>query len=138
MPLEYTLRYAAPEVVQAACAGVTHAPASAAADMYAIGLIAWELLTSETVFAPNMDERDVEQKLCGEQPLPWEEAATADRLTPRLRVLQRSVLQCLSRDPEERPTSRELLGAWNGMFESLTGTTRSNFEAQQEGRHDIV
>jgi serine/threonine protein kinase len=103
---------------------------SAEADVWGIGIIAWELLTSERVFPPGLEAAAVIETLLGDRQLPWEAAV---RLVPRLRVLRRSVLMCLSRKPRERPTSRELLGAWNGVFESLTGTTRDAFAGSPGG-----
>ena len=130
--LEYSLHYAAPEVIAAEARGAQRMRVSAAADMWAIGAIAFELLTGERVFAPASSPDAIRAVLLGQRALPWEDDVTAERLAPRLRVLRRSVLQCLSRDPEERPTSRELLGAWNGMFESLTGTTRDAFGKERD------
>jgi serine/threonine protein kinase len=126
-PLKYSLHYAAPELVCAARAGSSSGTVSAEADVWGIGIIAWELLTSERVFPPGIEAAAVTETFLGDRQLPWEAPDAAARLVPRLRVLRRSVLMCLSRKPRERPTSRELLGSWNGMFESLTGTTRDAF-----------
>jgi serine/threonine protein kinase len=117
----YSLQYTAPEIMLALQQGAT------AADMWSMGVIAWELLTGEHVCLPGASFEIIANVLTGVTKLPWECEESAERLAPRLRVLRRSVLQCLSRDPSDRPTSRELLGAWNGMFESLTGTTRGQF-----------
>ena len=113
----------------AAEAGQDRATVCAAPDLWALGCIAWELLTGERVFAPGAEPSHIVDTLTGKQALPWErEAEHHDGQLPKLRVLRRSVLACLQRDPAARPTSRELLGAWNGLFESMTGTTRDTFE----------
>jgi serine/threonine protein kinase len=123
----YCLHYAAPELVRAARTGSASMTVSPDVDVWGLGVIAWELLTGERVFQPGMDADAVASVLAGEGQLPWEAPEEAARALPRLRVLRRSVLKCLSREPAERPTSRDLRGAWNGMFESPTGTTRDAF-----------
>ena len=129
MPVEFDLPYAAPELVQAARGGTSHMAASTATDMFGVGVIAWELLTHEPVFGPHASVDLMESTLAGVHALPWE-APLSNHLTAKLHGLRRSVLKCLSRAPAERPSSRELLGAWNGLFEAHTGTTRGEFSRQ--------
>ena len=125
--MAFSLLYAAPEVIAAAERGETRTVACPAADMWALGVIAFELLTSSRAFPPSAGGvQRIRDQLCGRAPLPWE-ASESGVLLSQLRVLKRSVLQCLSRDPTERPSSRELLGAWNGLFEGTTGKTTANY-----------
>lgn len=121
------VRYAAPEVVAEMGREPQAAPVLAAPDVWAVGCIAWELLTGAPVFAPGTSVQDVQAAFSAPESLPWQRRDTRETHVPRLRILQRSVLACLQLDPAARPASRELLGAWNGMFESLTGTTRDAF-----------
>lgn len=132
-PLVFTLHYAPPELLQAAEAGATAVRVETAPDLWGVGIIAWELLTGERVFEPGMDEGEIADVLAGRGKLPWERPEAAATLVPKLRNLKRSVLKCLARDPAERPSSRELLGSWNGLFESLTGTTRDAFVPHGSG-----
>jgi serine/threonine protein kinase len=125
--LEYSVHYAAPEVIRAAADGWETMVASGALDMWSLGVIAVELLTCSRIFPPPMTEDDVRAQLLGEKPLPWEDPELKKDLLPKLKVLKRSVLKCLERDPGHRPASQELLGAWHGLFESMTGTTTAAY-----------
>jgi hypothetical protein len=126
-PLAYSVHYAAPEVIQADALGQQTMLVSGALDMWSLGVVAVELLTGGRIFAPPLTEDDARAQLLGTKPLPWEDPVLQEDLLPKLKVLKRSVLQCLERDPAKRPTSRELLGAGHGLFESVTGTTTSEY-----------
>jgi serine/threonine protein kinase len=94
-----------------------------AVDMWALGVVAFELLTRTRAFTPLIETHaQVRDKLLGATPLPWEDPATAPELLPSLRALKRSVLACLARDPTSRPSSREVLGSWNGLLEAETAS----------------
>ena len=108
----------APEDVQTDAQGLRHAKAATTADMWGVGVLAWELLTQQRLFSNETEQRDIVATPLGSAPLPWEQKEQAALLLPRLHALRRSVLRCLSRDPAERPASRELLGHWNGLFEA--------------------
>lgn len=118
-PLSFTLTYAAPEVIAAYEAGNVVHVVQGAADVWALGVIAFELLTKERAFGMHASAAEMLQRVASSAPLPWEEGAPsqAARLA-QLRVLRRSVLQCLVRDPGERPTSEALLQSWSHMFDA--------------------
>lgn len=121
------MHYAAPEVILADEAGAPLMIVDASIDMWALGVIAVELLTGRRVFAPPTNESEARDQLAGRAPLPWEDTRKQGAIHSALKVLKRSVLKCLERDPAKRPTSRELLGSWNGLFESLTGETTATY-----------
>ncbi|KAK9817191.1 hypothetical protein WJX72_010853 [[Myrmecia] bisecta] len=126
-PLSYTLRTAAPEVVAADAMGMlawtrmvphraadtlgpTYFVVDPASDVWAIGVVAWELFTGRQLFADNFSDEDVMAMLLGLKALPFE----AD---PSLWVLFRDsqaanlVKGLLQRQPEDRLLIRELLSA---------------------------
>lgn len=129
--LMFSLKYAAPEVVQALQAGNKTVIADAAVDIWAIGVIAFELLTGKRAFpssAMNPTETDamVQAALSGHSPLPWEgEGEVVEERLEKLRGLRRSVLRCLDRDPAQRPSAEALLRSWDHTFDNIQtrGTT---------------
>eukprot|EP00892_Ulva_mutabilis_P003554 jgi/Ulvmu1/1570/UM110_0033.1 len=107
--LTFTPSYAPPEVAMAAERGDRTIVADAAADMWALGLMAFELLTGGPVFPPMSSTREaIWAQLCGRELLPWEEgvAQQAEKLA-QLRGLRRAILQCLQRKPEDRPSATQ-------------------------------
>lgn len=71
-----SLEYAAPEIIAGIKPGVaTCASATAAADMWALGMVAFELLTNEPLFAPGTAPKTIRAALAGRKPLPWEDGA---------------------------------------------------------------
>lgn len=123
--MSYSLAYAPPEVLRAVESGAHSIVADAATDMWALGVIAFELLCSTHAFPYGTKRETICDQISGRALLPWElpEVVVAQR--PLLRGLRRTVLLCLSRDPARRPSAARLLAAWNAMFDSFTtvGTT---------------
>jgi serine/threonine protein kinase len=133
--LAYSLHYAAPEVIWASKMSQEVILACAALDIWSLGVVAFELLTGQRIFAPSESEQSIRDRLMGRAPLPWEDDLKSAALLSKLKALKRSVLKCLSREPRERPTSQELLGAWNGMFEAITGKTTATYIPKEPDSH---
>jgi serine/threonine protein kinase len=93
---------------------------SEAADMWALGVIAFELLTGQRTFPFGTTKHQVFDQISGRSPLPWEDPAGYTQRAAALRGLRRSVMLCLSRDPAQRPSAERLLVAWNHMFDSFS------------------
>lgn len=53
-------------------AGPTNHVVQAASDMWAVGVVAWELLTGSRLFGDNFTDEDVVMVLLGFKPLPFE------------------------------------------------------------------
>ena len=124
--LSLSLKYAAPEVVRAYEAGHKTISVDAAVDIWAVGVIAFELLTQDRAFpSHNMSLRDSDQvaqeAIAGRAPLPWEgsSAATKQRLI-KLRGLRRTVRRCLERNPARRPTAAALLQSLDHTFDNMS------------------
>ena len=117
-PLALSVKYAAPEAVRAWRAGERSIVSDAAADMWALGVVAYELLLGRPAFPRGTPLEAVRAQICGAAPLPWESAQGRKRHIPELRFLRRSVMSLLERDPLKRPTSQQLLQSWNNLFDS--------------------
>jgi serine/threonine protein kinase len=83
-----------------------------AADIWALGMVAYELLTRTRAFPSGMDQDEICDQITGKAPLPWENEATKRDKLAKLKQLKPSVLRCLSRDPLDRPTAEQLHAAW--------------------------
>ena len=117
VPLCCTLSYAAPETVLAIIAGERTVVANPAVDAWAMGVMAWELLTRTKVFEPG-SRALVEQTMQGQAQLPWERAEAAEH-NVRMRQLgfmREGVLALLARDPRDRIHMAAVLRLWRGRL----------------------
>ena len=118
-PLSFSPLYAAAETMADVHAGARTAAADAAADIWALGVMALELTTYEPAFPLLATRATIGAMLRGEQPLPWEVGGGARDRLAALRRLRPTVERCLSRDPAARPAAAELVAAWDdGMFDA--------------------
>lgn len=121
--LTYSLKYSPPEVAVAIEAGSKSIQVDSAIDIWAVGVIAFELLTGERVFNhvgvdPASARLEILAALAGRHQLPWERADAAQRLS-KLRGLRRTVMRCLSRHPSQRPSARALVQSWEKTFDNM-------------------
>jgi serine/threonine protein kinase len=139
-----SLAYSAPEVM--ASIGNSSPPSatsSVAADMWALGVVAFELLTNERAFPPATPPHAIHAALCGQAPLPWEDGAEGvEARRERLRGLRRLVMPCLARNPEQRPAAKAVLKSWHSLFDDMKtrgtfgsdGTTQGDSTRGEEAR----
>lgn len=70
--LNFALNYAAPEIVLAQEAGSRTLAVDPAADIWALGVTAYELLSGGRTFAPGTSTTEIRNMISGRLPLPWE------------------------------------------------------------------
>ena len=128
VPARCTPAYAAPEVLRAADVAVV---ATAAADVWALGVIAYEALTHARAFPPGRRSAEVFAAAAGRRPYPWELAeGNLPRMWRRSRL--RNIAEaCLAREAARRPTAQCVVDAMQLMgsaaaFEGDTGDDSSS------------
>jgi serine/threonine protein kinase len=86
--------------------------ANPAADVWALGIVAYELLSNSRVFPVHVPPETIRAQIMGAQKLPWEAEV------PRaLRTAKHSILQCLLRDPDSRPTAAQVAASWRNLLD---------------------
>jgi serine/threonine protein kinase len=118
--LSFTPSYAAPEVIAAYEAGARTLVASSAADVWSLGLVAFEMLTGEPAF-PEMSLEEIVDHLAGRAALPWE-GPRRPELLRKLRAFKSNVMDCLQRDPARRPQMSSVVRGWEHIFRGATVT----------------
>jgi eukaryotic-like serine/threonine-protein kinase len=108
----YSLNFAAPELIIAKEAGMQSVPVSTAADIWSLGLVAYEALMGRRTFSPGTRDSEIQNMLAGRLPLPWDESDPT-----QLRTLKHSVLECLSRRPDHRPSAENVHEAWSNLLD---------------------
>lgn len=109
-PLSTPTRWTPPEIQKARDRKEETMEASTAADIWAFGVMGYEILTEKAAFAPGLPRGTIRRMLIGRAPLPWEDHANSNELTDDIEdnELKGIVLSCLARKPEIRPTAEAL------------------------------
>jgi serine/threonine protein kinase len=118
-PLAFSIAYAAPEVIEAYEQNDRLIVADPAIDIWALGVIAFELLTNVPSFAPGTNKQTALDIIAGRGQFPWEKPGNQELLS-RLRRLKGTILSCLDRNASKRPTAASLVKSWNCFFDSNT------------------
>jgi len=85
------------------------------ADLYALGCVAYYLLTGEQVFTGDTVLKVITQHL---QAVPVPPSQRTELPIPA--ALERLVMACLAKQPEERPQSARQLAQWLDTVEGMT------------------
>ena len=92
--------------------------AAASMDVWAFGVVAYELLLGRRAFPFAADARVVRDAILGRKDAPWELRRLSEG-SQRLRRVQGVVESCLSRDPERRPPAAAVANAMRTMQEEF-------------------
>jgi serine/threonine protein kinase len=123
-PMFFTLAYAAPELIAAFEAGQESHITEPAVDVWALGVIAFEMLTGESMFEPFAGQDAALSAIAGRTHMPWE-GPRRNELLAKLCALQPHVQECLQRDPLKRPTIDKVVEAWEDLFQSSSADSWS-------------
>lgn len=148
-----SLAYAAPEVVNAYSRSEATVRASEAIDIWALGVMAFELLTKTVVFPAFTPKEHVLRVAAGKGPngasspvralpggpaeaaagggdgaemlYPWEgSSASAAAARACLGRLESSIMQCLARQPGARPSAAKVLQEWDAWLNESHGLSK--------------
>eukprot|EP00892_Ulva_mutabilis_P002163 jgi/Ulvmu1/11948/UM082_0027.1 len=121
VPPDYTLDYVPPEVLAAAEARDPTIAAEPSQDAWALGVVAFELLTNKKAFASATDgAAAVKAQLLGEAPLPWEGDRLCAETRQQLGIFCHAVLGLLQRDPAKRDAMQDFCNTCNDVVMSHT------------------
>ena len=92
-------------------------------DVWAIGVLAFEMMSGKPLFPPGSTPAQVKQILLGQLPFPHEEDPDVWRKVGKLKEL---VQRMLSRDASQRPSAAEVSAKVDAMAD-MTGATLMAF-----------
>lgn len=130
----YTLRYAAPEVVQGDQTSKEPPFATIAADVWALGVIAYEVLCGQRLFNKDMNQAEVVSMMLGYTPLPFEANPALFQSMNAPPNAQNMLRQMLQRNPTARPALKDVLS--NSLFAAVSQAQQLQTERAQSA-HQI-
>lgn len=118
VPLEVSTRWTSPEFQQARDRKAETVAADTSTDIWAFGIMGYELLTGKPAFPPGLPRGTIRRMLLGKAPLPWEDHANSSELTEQLEdnEMKGIVLSCLARKPSIRPHSAALAATFSKIM----------------------
>jgi serine/threonine protein kinase len=111
-PLAGSLNYTAPELLIAHQDGLRSLPTTAEADIWSLGVVAYEVISGRRSFSAGTPDLEIHDMLAGRLPLPWDESDPT-----QLRTAKHSVLECLSRNPHQRPSAENVHLVWSNLLD---------------------
>ncbi|KAK3268131.1 hypothetical protein CYMTET_23350, partial [Cymbomonas tetramitiformis] len=128
-PVEYTLRYAAPEVIRAALEGHEVAAREPAADLWSAGVMMFELYTGRRLFGEEVADEEVVKQLYGTAELAVKGLAMCEVGAARLICDKLLVKEASERWPAEKVLS-------SSFFKRMDDTTKMS-SASRELAKDV-
>jgi len=125
----FTLRFAPPELAHA-CAASREATivAHRSADIWAVGVMAYEMVSGELLFPLGAAADDIRAILANERPFPHEDNPAVWSKLGRLRKVVQAML---SRDPAQRPSIADISRKLDQMA-MATGATTACYRGRAE------
>ncbi|KAK3247367.1 hypothetical protein CYMTET_43139 [Cymbomonas tetramitiformis] len=115
--VEYTLRYAAPEVVRTALDGDEMAVREVSADLWSAGVMMYELYTGRRLFGEEAADEEVVAQLCGTEELALKGLAGCE--AGAVRLIRDKLLV---KEPSERWPAEKVLSS--SFFKRMEDTTK--------------
>ena len=126
--LTFSMAYSPPETLHAVRAGEHTITSDPSADIWAIGVITYELVLGRPAFPARAWSREqLTQAARGQLAYPWEEPDQPGRFRhmPEARALSGALRACLNRRAARRPTAAALGRRFNHLFDDHGATSES-------------
>eukprot|EP00878_Enallax_costatus_P005144 GHUV01005407.1.p1 GENE.GHUV01005407.1~~GHUV01005407.1.p1 ORF type:complete len:869 (+),score=265.54 GHUV01005407.1:25-2607(+) len=121
VPEVLSVEYCAPEVAEAVARGDRVMVATPAADMWTVGVMAYEMSTGQPFYPAHWSNEEIWRSLLGFTPLPCEALDIVAQAAPGERAFMKKVAHLLQRNPMQRMTADRL--ASSRLFSACAATT---------------